>query len=113
MNFACHDSVRTPLGHHYAEPWLAGLCPRKSAEFGAWITLAIITAVVHAYMLEGYDFGPMRKEALVVSASQQIGKLQQDLRTKAEVFIDSAHVPGPLRFTLDADANRLKEAKPH
>jgi hypothetical protein len=74
--------------------------------------LVIITAVVHTHRLEGYDFGPMWKEAFVVSTSRKIGKLQQGLRTKAEVLVDSADVPRPLRFTLDPDAAGLKEAKP-
>jgi nucleotide-binding universal stress UspA family protein len=69
--------------------WAAQL----ATEFDARLTLAHITAGVDAYGLEGHHFGPKWKEVLISTAGQQIAKLQQDMGTKAEVFIDSGDVP--------------------
>lgn len=68
--------------------WAAQL----AAEFGARLTLAHITAGGDVYGPDGFDFGPARREELIRSAAEQIAKLQQEMGTKAEVFIESGDV---------------------
>jgi nucleotide-binding universal stress UspA family protein len=69
--------------------WAAQL----AAEFGARLTLAHVTPGADVYGPDGFDFGPAWKEGLVRSAVQQIAKLQQEMGTKAEVFIENGDVP--------------------
>ena len=64
-----------------------------AAQFDARLTLAHIAAEVDVYGPDGFDFGPAWKERLVSSATQRIAKLQQEMGTKAEVFIESGDVP--------------------
>lgn len=81
MHFAGRDSMRTSPRVHRAKHWPASVYARMPAEFCAWITLAIITLVVDAYILEGYDFGSKLKQALVISAGKRISKFEQNLHT--------------------------------
>jgi nucleotide-binding universal stress UspA family protein len=69
--------------------WAAQL----AAEFGARLTLAHITAGGDVYGPDGFDFGPAWREGLIRSAAEQIAKLQQEVGTNAEVFIQSGDVP--------------------
>lgn len=66
---------------------------QMALDFGARLTLVHITAGKDIYGPDGFDFGPAWKEALISSASQKIAKLQQEIGTKAEVFIESGDVP--------------------
>jgi len=79
------------LGAHSPKTvqWAAQL----AAEFGARLTLAHITPGAEVYGPDGFDFGPAWKEGLVQSAAQQIAKLQQEIGTKAQVFIENGDVP--------------------
>ena len=61
-------------------------------EFGARLTLAHITAGGDVYGPDGFDFGPAWRKGLIRSAAEQIAKLQQEMGTKAEVFIESGDV---------------------
>jgi nucleotide-binding universal stress UspA family protein len=64
-----------------------------AAEFGAHLTLAHVTASVELWGPGGSYIVPERKEAFIADASQRIAKLQQDMGTKADVFIGSGDVP--------------------
>jgi nucleotide-binding universal stress UspA family protein len=79
------------LGAHSPKTvqWAAQL----AAEFGARLTLTHITPGAEVYGPDGFDFGPAWKEGLVQSAAQQIAKLQQEIGTKAQVFIENGDVP--------------------
>jgi nucleotide-binding universal stress UspA family protein len=64
-----------------------------SAEFGARLTLAHVTAAVEFWGPGGSYVNTKWKEALVKSATRQIEELQQFMGIKAEVFIGSGDVP--------------------
>ena len=66
---------------------------QMAAEFGAHLTLAHVTASVELWGPGGYYVDPQWKEALISDASNQIAELQQQLGTKADVFIGSGDVP--------------------
>jgi nucleotide-binding universal stress UspA family protein len=79
------------LSHHSAKTlqW-AG---QMAAEFGARLTLAHVTAGMETYGPGPYQVDPSWTEVLVNSASRQLANLQQEVGTKAEVFIGSGDVP--------------------
>ncbi len=62
-------------------------------EFGAQLTLAHVTPGVEIYGPGGYHVLTDMKRELVNGAMKQMAKIQQDLGTKAEVFIGSGDVP--------------------
>jgi len=64
-----------------------------AAEFGARLTLANVTASVEFWGPGGNYVNEKWKEELVGSATEQMAKVQQDMGTKAEVFIGSGDVP--------------------
>jgi nucleotide-binding universal stress UspA family protein len=66
---------------------------QMAAEFGARLTLVHITASVENYGPGGSYVDAAWKETIVGFAAEEIAKLQQDVGTKAEVIIDSGHVP--------------------
>lgn len=74
---------------HKTVSWAA----QMAAEFGARLTLAHVTAAVDFWGPGGSYVNPKWKEALVSDASQQIAELQQDMGTKADVFIGSGILP--------------------
>lgn len=65
---------------------------QMAAEFGARLSLANVTAGVEIWGPGGTHVDPWMKKQLVSSASQQMVKLQQDMGTKADVFIGSGDV---------------------
>jgi nucleotide-binding universal stress UspA family protein len=69
---------------------------QMAAEFGARLTLANVTASVEFWGPGGSYVNQEWKEALVGDASQELAKLQQDMGTKADVFIGSGDVPKAL-----------------
>ena len=69
---------------------------QMAAEFGARLTLANVTAGVESWGPGGSYVNQEWKEALVGDASQQMANLQQDMGTKADVFIGSGDVPKAL-----------------
>ncbi len=75
-----------------AVSWAAPL----AAEFGARLTLAHVTASVEFWGPGGDYVDEKWKKALVDDASQRIAKLQQDMGTKADVYIGSGDVPKAL-----------------
>jgi nucleotide-binding universal stress UspA family protein len=66
---------------------------QMAAEFNARLTIAHITAGMELYGPGPYQVDPSWTEALVSSASRQLKNLQQEVGTKAEVFIGSGDVP--------------------
>jgi nucleotide-binding universal stress UspA family protein len=66
---------------------------QMSAEFGARLTLANVTAGVDLWGPGGSYVDERWKKELVGNASEQIAKLQQDMGIKADVFIGSGDVP--------------------
>jgi nucleotide-binding universal stress UspA family protein len=66
---------------------------QMAAEFGARLTLAHITAGMEIYGPGPYQVDPSWTERLVSSANRQLANLQQEVGTKAEVFIGSGDVP--------------------
>jgi nucleotide-binding universal stress UspA family protein len=89
---------------HNTVSWAA----RMAAEFGARLTLAHITAELEVYSAAGPHVLPGWKETLASSAAQQIAQLQQEMGTKAEVFIDSGDIPKLLsRAALETKADLL------
>ncbi len=68
--------------------WAAQL----AAEFDARLTLAHITSGMEIYGPGAYQVDPSWTEALVSSAKRQLANLQQEVGTKAEVFIGSGDV---------------------
>ena len=65
---------------------------QMAAEFGARLTLAHITSGMEIYGPGPYQVDPSWTEALVSSAKRQLANLQQEVGTKAEVFIGSGDV---------------------
>jgi nucleotide-binding universal stress UspA family protein len=89
--------------------WAAQL----AAQFGASLTLAHITAEVDVYGPDGFDFGPAWKEKLINSATQRVAKLQQEMGTKAKVFVESGDVPKLLnQAAKQTDADVLVIGRP-
>jgi nucleotide-binding universal stress UspA family protein len=89
---------------HNTVSWAA----QMAAEFGARLTLAHITAELDVYSAAGPHVLPGWKETLASSAAQQIAQLQQEMGTKAEVFIDSGDIPKLLsRAALETKADLL------
>jgi nucleotide-binding universal stress UspA family protein len=74
---------------------------QMAAEFGARLTLAHITSGMEIYGPGPYQVDPSWTEALVSSANRQIANLQQEVDTKAEVFIGSGDVPKLLSHAAD------------
>jgi nucleotide-binding universal stress UspA family protein len=73
---------------------------RIAAEFSARLSLVHVVAGLQIYDVDGSsDAFPEWKGVLVNSASQQIGKLQQELGTKADVIIENGDVPKLLSQT--------------
>jgi nucleotide-binding universal stress UspA family protein len=70
---------------------------QMSAEFGARLTIAHITAGVEFWGPGGSYVNPKWKAALVGDASDHIAQLQRDLGTDANVYIGSGDVPKGLR----------------
>jgi nucleotide-binding universal stress UspA family protein len=66
---------------------------QMAVDFGAHLTLAHVTASVELWGPGGYYVDPQWKEALISDASNQIAELQQQLGTKADVFIGSGDAP--------------------
>ncbi|HXP81902.1 MAG TPA: universal stress protein, partial [Verrucomicrobiae bacterium] len=66
---------------------------QMAADFGARLTLAHITAGMEIFGPGPYQVDPSWTEALVSSANRQLANLQQEVGTKAEVFISSGDVP--------------------
>jgi nucleotide-binding universal stress UspA family protein len=64
-----------------------------AAEFGAQLTLAHATPSVEIYGPGGYHVLYEMKQELVSSATKQMAEIQQELGTKAEIFIGSGDVP--------------------
>jgi len=64
-----------------------------ATEFGARLILAHIIAGMEIYGPGPYQVDPAWTEALVNSAGHQLANLQQEVGTKAEVFIGSGDVP--------------------
>jgi len=64
-----------------------------ASNFGAELTLAHVTPGVEIYGPGGYHVLSEMKQELVGSATKQMGKLQQELGTKAAVTIGSGDVP--------------------
>jgi nucleotide-binding universal stress UspA family protein len=71
----------------------ASLAAELAAAADATLTLVHITASVEVYGPGGPHVDPAWKEMIVGFAAKEIGKLQQELGTKAEVIIDSGNVP--------------------
>jgi nucleotide-binding universal stress UspA family protein len=70
---------------------------QMSAEFGARLTIAHITAGVEFWGPGGSYVNPDWKAALVGDASDHIAELQRDLGIDANVYIGSGEVPKGLR----------------
>jgi nucleotide-binding universal stress UspA family protein len=66
---------------------------QMAAEFGAHLTLAIVTASVEFWGPGGNYVNEQWKQELVGDASEQMAKLQQETGVKADVFIGSGDVP--------------------
>jgi nucleotide-binding universal stress UspA family protein len=66
---------------------------QMAAEFGARLTLANVIASVEFWGPGGNYVNEKWKEELVGNASEQMAKVQQDMGTKADVFIGSGDVP--------------------
>jgi len=66
-------------------------------EFGAQLTLAHVTPGVEIYGPGGYHVITDMKQELVSGAMRQMARIQQELGTKAEVFIGSGDVPKVMR----------------
>jgi nucleotide-binding universal stress UspA family protein len=64
-----------------------------AAEFGARLTLAHVTPGVEFWGPGGSYVNQKWKDELVGDASERIAKLQQEMGTKADVFIGSGDVP--------------------
>jgi len=62
-------------------------------EFQARLTLAHVTPTVEIYGPGGYHVLTDMKQELVDGSMKQMAKIQQELGTKAEVFIGSGDVP--------------------
>ncbi len=78
---------------HKSLSWAAQI----SAEFGARLTIAHITAGVEFWGPGGSYVNPEWKAALVGDASDHIAELQRDLSINANVYIGSGDVPKGLR----------------
>jgi nucleotide-binding universal stress UspA family protein len=74
---------------------------QMASEFGARLTLAHITAGMEIFGPGPYQVDPSWTEALVSSANRQLANLQQEVGTKAEVFIGSGDVPKMLSHAAD------------
>lgn len=72
-----------------------------AAEFGARLTLAHVTAGVEVWGPGGDYVNERWKEELVSDASEHIAKLQEEMGTKAEVFIGSGDVPKVLSKAVE------------
>jgi nucleotide-binding universal stress UspA family protein len=66
---------------------------QMAAEFDARLTLAHIISGMEIYGPGPYQVDPSWTEALVSSAKGQLANLQQEVGTKAEMFIGSGDVP--------------------
>lgn len=66
---------------------------QMAGEFEARLTLAHITSGMEMHGPDPSQVDPSWKEALVSSANRQLANLQQEVGTKAEVFIGSGDVP--------------------
>src|ERR1700675_559702 len=66
---------------------------QMSAEFGAHLTLAHVTAGVELWGPGGYYIDTRMKAELVGGASEHIAELQKEMGIKADVLIGSGDVP--------------------
>ncbi len=64
-----------------------------ASEFGAQLTLGHVTSGVEIYGPGGYTVLAEMKQELVNGAMKQMARIQQELGTKAKVFIGSGDVP--------------------
>ncbi len=78
---------------HKTLSWAA----QMAAEFEAQLTLAHVTYNVGIWAPGGDYVNPKLKAELVGDASRQMAELQQEVGTKAEVFIGSGNLPDVLR----------------
>ncbi|MGD0906776.1 MAG: universal stress protein [Candidatus Acidiferrales bacterium] len=86
---------------------------QMAAEFDARLTLAHIIAGEENYGPGPYQVDPSWTEALVSSANRQLASLQQEVGTKAEVFIGSGDVPKMLsQATMQTNADVLIIGRP-
>lgn len=74
---------------------------QMAAEFGAKLTLAHITPGVEIYGPGGVYAAPEWREALISSAAQQMAKLQEQMGTHAETFIECGDVPRLLKVAAE------------
>jgi nucleotide-binding universal stress UspA family protein len=69
------------------------LAAQMAAAVDAALTLVHITVSVDIYGPGGSHVDPVWKEQIVGAASEEIAKLQREAGTKADVIIESGHVP--------------------
>ena len=74
---------------------------QAAAEFGARLTVVHATASLDMSGLGGRYFAPEWRDVLITHAKDGIAKLQQDLGTQAEVFIESGAVPEVVRMAAE------------
>jgi nucleotide-binding universal stress UspA family protein len=74
--------------------WAAQL----AAEFDAHLTIANITAGMEVYGPGAYQSDPSWTEAITKTAGDQLAALQQEVGTKADVFIGSGDPPKQLSY---------------
>jgi nucleotide-binding universal stress UspA family protein len=89
----------TEHSHH-----TASLAAEMAAAVDATLTLVHVTASVETFGPGGSHVDPAWKEAIVGFATKEMARLQQDAGIKADVIIESGHVP-PL---LNEVATRIK-----
>lgn len=98
QGFAIHNVLcAIDLGPRSKEAmsWAA----RLAAEFGASLFLVHATASAELWGPGGDYVVPKWKESLVSDATERVAKLQQEVGTKAEVFIGSGDAPKVLAET--------------
>jgi nucleotide-binding universal stress UspA family protein len=82
-------AVDFELRSHHVASWAA----RMSADVGARLTLANVTASVERWGPGGSYANPELRETLVGDASEHLEKLKRDVGIEADVFIGSGDVP--------------------
>ena len=86
-----HVLCSVDLGGHSQHT--AALAAEMAAAVDATLTLVHITAGVEIYGPGGPHVDPTWKKMIVGFAAEEMAKLQQAVGIKAEVLIDSGHVP--------------------
>jgi nucleotide-binding universal stress UspA family protein len=74
---------------------------QMAAEFDAKLTLAHITPGVEIYGPGGVYAAPEWREALISSTAEQMAKLQEQMGSHAETFIECGDVPRLLRTAAE------------